>query len=91
MIQAGSSPISLLRMRIKYARTIIAPPTLHVWGALIGKISMGKLRAKKRRGRGRLQPTGLPSVKETVEQQQLQPATANKIAILDQVRRKNLI
>lgn len=77
-------------------RDLLTTPTLHVRGALIGMVyqvssvqyiySMGKWRAKRRRGRSRPQPTGLPSVKQEVQQQQLKPAKANKTVILNQVR-----
>ena len=46
---------------------------------------MGKVRAKDRSRKRRPQPTGLPSVKESIQQDRLEPTGSRRTAILDQV------
>ena len=46
---------------------------------------MGKVRAKNRKKGGRYQPTGLASVKETLQQEEQEHLEPRGAAILDQV------
>ena len=51
----------------------------------LSALTMGKVRAKDRNRRGRPRPTGLPSVRETIQQGRLEPTGSQRAAILDQV------
>ncbi len=48
---------------------------------------MGKVRSRRGKGKGRAHPTGLPSVKETEQQQALEARDAVGIPLLEKVWR----